>query len=398
MADNPIKTPLPADLPENWLNTQTIAATGADVGLSKQHGYNYLMQQVNAAQKGVNLLGSSIAGLTPATLGAVPNTRKVNGLPLTSDINLTPEDIGVTAKRTCIVVGTSTAGWTEADCDFLCDGVDDQVEIQAAIDNAMIGSVYILPGMYLLSQPIRISTAVSLTGAGYSKTSLRRVWTDVSISKYIIDINANCRVSNLQIGVFPVSSSGDFVGIYVHGHNTIFLNHLYFTDNYVSITSLIDSLISTQRIFVSDCVISGLLRPAWGDWYITNCNITRGVDCEYSNNVKLIGNVISTSSDSNKILLKLYGSTSNLASKNVIIGNSFTGYFKNFQIGIDCNNAKNNIILGNVFYNSGNEWNASSYPIRVNNGSSNNLVLGNILGGKNYSNSGTNNVFANNIV
>ena len=63
MATNPITPPLPADLPENWQNGQIVAPEGADVGLSTQHGYNYLMQQVNAAQDGVNTLGQSVEDL-----------------------------------------------------------------------------------------------------------------------------------------------------------------------------------------------------------------------------------------------------------------------------------------------------------------------------------------------
>ena len=63
MATNPINPPLPADLPENWQNGQIVAPEGADVGLSTQHGYNYLMQQVNAAQEGVNTLGQSVEDL-----------------------------------------------------------------------------------------------------------------------------------------------------------------------------------------------------------------------------------------------------------------------------------------------------------------------------------------------
>lgn len=63
MAVNPIQTPLPADLPEDWTYGQTVAPTGAEVGLSEQHGYNYLMEQVNAAQEGVNTIGEAFAGL-----------------------------------------------------------------------------------------------------------------------------------------------------------------------------------------------------------------------------------------------------------------------------------------------------------------------------------------------
>lgn len=60
MAANPIASPLPADLPTNWTYGQTVAANGADVGLSAQHGYNYLMAQVNAAQTAANALGEAL--------------------------------------------------------------------------------------------------------------------------------------------------------------------------------------------------------------------------------------------------------------------------------------------------------------------------------------------------
>ena len=47
---------LPADLPENWNNSQYVSADGLVAGLTPKHGYNYLMQQVNASQKAVNTL------------------------------------------------------------------------------------------------------------------------------------------------------------------------------------------------------------------------------------------------------------------------------------------------------------------------------------------------------
>lgn len=63
MANNPITTPLPADLPANWTYGQTIGASGTDVGLTPQHGYNYLMQQVNAAQQAAKQIGQAFSGL-----------------------------------------------------------------------------------------------------------------------------------------------------------------------------------------------------------------------------------------------------------------------------------------------------------------------------------------------
>lgn len=63
MAENPITVPLPADLPTNWVYGQTVAPDGSDVGLSQQHGYNYLMEQVNAAQQAAEELGEAFSGL-----------------------------------------------------------------------------------------------------------------------------------------------------------------------------------------------------------------------------------------------------------------------------------------------------------------------------------------------
>lgn len=67
MADDILKNiPLPADLPENWTSEQTVAPTGEEVGLSNQHGYNYLMKQVNNAQKAAAALNKGKLGLHDA--------------------------------------------------------------------------------------------------------------------------------------------------------------------------------------------------------------------------------------------------------------------------------------------------------------------------------------------
>lgn len=60
MAKNPITVQLPADLPTDWTKFQKVSPGGTEVGLSKQHGYNYLMEQVNAAQRAALELGKAI--------------------------------------------------------------------------------------------------------------------------------------------------------------------------------------------------------------------------------------------------------------------------------------------------------------------------------------------------
>ena len=66
MADNPITVSLPADLPEDWVENQIVAPEGQSVGLSQQHGYNYLMEQVNAAQEAASQIGEAFSGLATA--------------------------------------------------------------------------------------------------------------------------------------------------------------------------------------------------------------------------------------------------------------------------------------------------------------------------------------------
>lgn len=74
MADNPITVPLPADLPEDWEANDIVAPDGADAGLSEQHGYNYLMEQVNNAQTALTEVGAAFSGL--ATTQDVDGTLK----------------------------------------------------------------------------------------------------------------------------------------------------------------------------------------------------------------------------------------------------------------------------------------------------------------------------------
>lgn len=74
MADNPITVQLPADLPEDWEANDIVAPDGADAGLSEQHGYNYLMEQVNNAQTALTEVGEAFSGL--ATTQDVDGTLK----------------------------------------------------------------------------------------------------------------------------------------------------------------------------------------------------------------------------------------------------------------------------------------------------------------------------------
>lgn len=143
MADRPLSAPFPADLPEDWTDGQIVAPSGASAGLSEQHGYNYLMEMVNRVQKAVNTINEGF------------------------------DDIS--GKRTCrFVVGTSTAGWTQADCDYLCDGTDDQMEINEACSIGKgPGEIVLLAGTYHITAPITIGYDKALRGDGVAATVLQ---------------------------------------------------------------------------------------------------------------------------------------------------------------------------------------------------------------------------------
>lgn len=182
MADRPLHAPLPADLPEDWTSGQIVAPDGAEAGLSEQHGYNYLMRQVNAAQRAVNTISESFDG--------------------------------VSGKRTCrFVVGSSTAGWTQADCDYLCDGVDDQVEIQAAIDAAPEQGceIVLLDGEYSLSGMLAVNKyGVWIRGNGTAAKLIRRTADGESSLNYIIALYPSTRMTDITYQGVGVTDDGFF--------------------------------------------------------------------------------------------------------------------------------------------------------------------------------------------
>lgn len=168
MAERPVKMPLPADLPENWQAEQIVAPDGTSVGLTEQHGYNYLMQMVNRTQSAVN------------------------------EVNEAFESISVTTRYR-MVVGTSAAGWTEDDCDYLCDGTDDQVEIQQAL-NAVSdeGEVLLLKGSYHLTGQITVLRR-TLRGGGRSTVLSRDTADGAGAEKTLIYLMQDAVLSGFSV-------------------------------------------------------------------------------------------------------------------------------------------------------------------------------------------------------
>ena len=78
-------------------------------------------------------------------------------------------DLPTGKKVARFVVGTSTAGWTAADCDYLCDGTADQTRNKRAITAlpATGGEIVILDGTYNITAKIDVTKDnVSIRGNG----------------------------------------------------------------------------------------------------------------------------------------------------------------------------------------------------------------------------------------
>ena len=172
------------------------------------------------------------------------------------------------AKTARFVIGTSRAGWTAKDCDYLCDGTNDQEEIIQALNAlpATGGEVVILDGTYNITASINIpKNNVSLRGNG-NATILKRMYNSTntdsgSTARGLITLNekSGCKIQGLQIdgnnatytenynyGIFLHSSSDNAImgntcnyndcGIFLHSSNdNMIIGNICCDNNYFGI-------------------------------------------------------------------------------------------------------------------------------------------------------------------
>lgn len=140
-------------------------------------------------------------------------------------------------KNNRLVIGTSTAGWLQTDCDYLCDGTNDEQEFNTAIQflgTHSGGEIVVLDGAYNISAPIEINVDnVNLIGNG-SATILKSLSTstnlmNVTASGFHI---ANMSLEgNIQQDCINISSAGTNIMV----ENVVFTsadNGIYTESNY----------------------------------------------------------------------------------------------------------------------------------------------------------------------
>ena len=343
-------------------------------------------------------------GLTAADVGAIPTVTGSAGqfLGFTSAnvVGAIDAPSGGSGKRTCrFVVGTSTAGWTESDCDYLCDGTDDQVEINAAIQALPSGGgeIVILDGTYNIAATIAMNKDnVKLSGNG-NATVLKRMW-DSSMHEGVITItatNGGCCVENIFVdGNKSAYRSSNNCSIYLgsSSNNTITGNTCNNSGRGIYLFGSSNNTITGNTCNSNNH--HGIYLDSSSNNTITGntCNSSNyhGIHLDSSSNNTITGN---TCNNSGNYGIFLYGS-----SNNTITGNTCNN---NLYSGIRLFSSSNNTITGNTCIRgngTSSDYTNAQYTIYLFSTKNNyNLISSNNIMGKNYvSDGGTGNTFVNN--
>lgn len=169
-----------------------------------------------------------------------------------------------------LVVGTATNGWTTADCDYLCDGVDDQEEINQAIASLPSGGgeIILLDGTYYLSSNISPFQNTKLTGTYKESVILKRM----STTGYAQDSGVNA--------IVVVSNNACISNLTIDGNSSIF--QFGNTEKVAEILAGANSKIENVNFFpgcINNAIYSEPLTATPS--IISNCYFSAGETCVY---------------------------------------------------------------------------------------------------------------------
>ena len=342
------------------------------------------------------------------------------------DLNTHLEDGTQHAKTVRFVIGTSTSGWTAKDCDYLCDGTNDQEEIIQALNDlpATGGEVVILDGTYNITASINIpKDNVSLRGNG-NATILKRMYNSTDTesgptARGLITLNekSGCKIQGLQIdgnkatytasynyGIYLYSSSDSTVTGNTCNNNNYGIYQYSSSNNTVTGNTCNNNSTGIRLDSSSDNTVTGNTcnNNSFGIYqYSSSDNTVTGNTCNNNNNY---GIYLLSSSSYNTVT----GNTCNnnnygicllsSSSYNTVTGNTCNN---NSNSGIFLSSSSNNTITGNTCIRGtgqSSDYTSSQYTIHLS-GSSNsyNLISSNNCMGKNVViGGGTSNTSVNN--
>jgi len=123
-----------------------------------------------------------------------------------------PEAQQPVSLATYVIAANSALEHVKARADFICDGTDDQIQIQQAIDSmtSIGGTIYLTEGEYYISDTITVDKPVFLRGAGVNwhyRGGLTRIYPVDGIDGPIIDSVGNYYLG----GIFDIGFDGYFM-------------------------------------------------------------------------------------------------------------------------------------------------------------------------------------------
>lgn len=259
------------------------------------------------------------------------------------------------SKRTArFIIGTATAGWTQEDCDYLCDGIDDQEEILNAF-NALPkegGEIVLLSGKYSITEKLGLSLStnrkdkpVILRGNG--KSTVLSWEKDVPYAE-----RSTMILETAYISLFDLCLDGN------QKADGIFFGSGFDSDFYRCLTVMNNVYIVNTKVGVRS-----------GGAYYENFAIT---NCYFASNEQAM----------------------NLFAERCILSNNI---FRNNDSAIDFSSRGNYMYCaGNSIYKEG-EYTSSQYTIKLASDSTKCVIVGNVCIGKAPTISGTGNIVDNNV-
>lgn len=298
-------------------------------------------------------------------------------------------------KNNRLVIGTSTAGWLQADCDYLCDGTNDEQEFNTAIqflNTYSGGEIVVLDGAYNISDAIVISIPnVSLIGNG-NATILKNLSTttnliDVTASDFHIAnmslegttqkncINISSASSNIVVENVSISEANN--GIYTEGASGQFIGNQFVNNNYGVYLASSNNIVNANAF--NNCSIWCVCIEGNNN-IISNNTFTNSGTAIYneasSSGVNIVSNVMI---DNNIGIYADSLANSTITGNTIYRGNGSSGSYTATQYTIqmlECNNCMvtNNLIPGKDIVVTSpntntmlfmNKWDASTSPLPI---------------------------------
>lgn len=300
-------------------------------------------------------------------LNTLATTQKGN---IVSAINELRDSIGGGGSGAAtVVIGTSTQGHTLADCDYLCDGTDDQEEIQQAISSLWRhgGKIFILERRYHLSGSVNIYPSnITIEGCG-SGTHLVRMYDSADERSAMLSLWGAynfIKIKNLFIDGNKSNYPGaNNTGIYLESGK-----HCEIANN-----------------FIINCAKNGIrIDQDYNnvhDNYIDGCNIA--IDAHRFQNGRICGNITNNTASAGISLQgsynNVYGNTTNRSKKSIYVkGNCNTISGNNMgdiSDGMYLEDADFNTITGNCMH----DITGQNYEVIYLSASNNNTIESNVF-------------------